>query len=90
MKNIKNFSLMNDFKLSNIPSLSIISKDNKLDVNIKNYALTENSLNFTINIKDTFGVILNDFTFSPKIGNNKFIFHLDSPINFSNESTKCF
>ena len=92
MKNIKNFSFMNDFKLSNIPSFSIISKDNKVEVNIKNYALTENSLNFTVNIKDSFGVILNDFTCSPKIENNKFVFHLDSPMNIilSSESTKCF
>ena len=92
IKNIKNFSFMNNFKLSNIPSFSIISKDNKIEVNIKNYALTENSLSFTVNIKDSFGVILNDFTFSPKIENNKFIFHLDSPMNIilSNESTKCF
>ena len=92
MKNIKNFSFINDFKLSNIPSFSIISKNNKIEVKIKNYVLTENSLSFTVNIKDSFGVILNDFTFNPKIENNKFIFHLDSPMDIilSNKSTKCF
>ena len=80
-KNIKNFSFMNNFKLSNIPSFSIKSKDNKIEIKIINYSMTENSFSFTVNIKDSYGEILKDFTFNPKNENNNFIFHLDSPIN---------
>ena len=36
MNKIKNFSFMNNFKLSNIPSFSIISKDNKIEIKIIN------------------------------------------------------
>ena len=92
MNKIKNFSFMNNFKLSNIPSFSIISKDNKIGIKIKNYSITENSISFTINIKDSYGMILKDFTFNPKYENNNFIFHLDSTMNIilSNKSTKIF
>ena len=92
MKNIKNFSFMNNFKLSNIPSFSIKSKDNKIEVKVVNYSMTDNSISFTINIKDSFGIILNDYTFNPINENNKFIFHMDTPMNIvlSNKSTKNF
>ena len=92
LQNIKNFSFMNNFKLSNIPSFCIISKNNRIEFNIINYSLTENSLKFTINIKDSYGIILRDFTFNPKKENNNFKFYLDSPLNIilSNKSTKSF
>ena len=48
--NITNFSFMNNFKLSNIPSLSILVKNNKIDLKIFNYSLKENSINFSIRI----------------------------------------
>ena len=92
IKNIKNFSFMNDFKLSNIPSFSIKNKNNKIEIKIIHYLLTENEISFTVNIKDSHGVILNDFTFNPKRDGNNYIFHLDSPMNIilSNQSTKIF
>ena len=92
IQNIKNFSFMNNFKLSNIPSFSIKCKDNKIQIKVINYSMTENSLSFTVNIKDSYGEILKDFTFNPTKDNNNFIFHLDSPlnINLSNKSTKSF
>ena len=92
IKNIKNFSFMDNFKLSNIPSFSIKNKDNKIEIKIIHYLLTENEISFTVNIKDSYGVILNDFTFNPKKDGNNYIFHLDSPMNIilSNQSTKIF
>ena len=70
MNNIKNFSFMNNFKLSNIPSFSIISKDNKIEIKIINYSMTENSISFALSIKDSYGIILKDFTFNPKYENH--------------------
>ena len=92
INNIKNFSFMNNFKLSNIPSFSIQSKDNKIKIKVINYSMTENSISFTINIKDSYSTILSDFTFNPKYENDNFIFHLDSPMNIilSSKSTKIF
>ena len=92
MKNIKNFSFMNNFKLSNIPSFSIKSNNNKIEVKVVNYLMTENSISFTINIKDSFGIILKDYTFNPKYENNKFIFHMDTPMSIvlSNKFSKNF
>ena len=54
--------------------------------------MTENSISFALSIKDSYGIILKDFTFNPKYENNNFIFHLDSPMNIilSNKSTKIF
>ena len=57
---ILNFSFLNNFNISNIPSLSILTKDNKIELKIFNYTLNENSINFTINLIDSFGIILND------------------------------
>ena len=92
IKNIKNFSFMNNFKLSNIPSFSIKNKNNKIEIKVIQYSLTENEISFTVNIKDSYGVILNDFTFNPKRDGNNYIFHMDSPMNIilSNQSTKIF
>ena len=92
IKNIQNFSFINNFKISNIPSFSIKCKENKIDFIISNYSLTENSINFTLSIKDSHSIILNNFIISPKKENNKFIFHLESPveINLLSESSKFF
>ena len=92
IQNIQNFSFMNNFKLSNIPSFSIRSKNNKIDFKITNYSINENSLNFNLDIKDSYSTILNNFSFNPKKENNKYILHFDSPIeiNLSNVSSRVF
>ena len=92
INDIKNFSLLNNFKLSNIPSFSIKSINNTIDFKITNYSINENSINFILNIKDSYSSILNDFCFNPKKENNKFVFHLDKPleINLLSESSKIF
>ena len=66
IKDIQNFSFINNFKISNIPSFSIKCKENKIDFIISNYSLTENSINFTLSIKDSHSIILNNFIISPK------------------------
>ena len=45
-----------------------------------------------MSIKDSHSIILNNFIISPKKENNKFIFHLESPveINLLSESSKFF
>ena len=90
--NIKNFSIINNFTLSNIPSLSITNKDNKIDISIIKYFIKENSFSFTLKINDLYGVLLDNFTFCPKKENNKFILHIDTPLKIilSNNSTKSF
>ena len=90
LMNLRNFSLMNNFKISNIPSFSIITIDNKFEINIVNYSLAENSFKFTFNIKDKYGPIINDFTVNPKKENNNFIFHPSTHMNItlSNNSAK--
>ena len=60
MNKISNFSFYNNFKMTYIPSLSIMSKDNKIELNLNNYSLNEDSINFSINIKDNYGIIFFD------------------------------
>jgi len=92
ISNIKNFSFINNFTLSNIPSLSIIiCQENKIDITIIKYSIDENSFNFTIKMNDLYGSILDNFTFSPKKENNKFILHLDTlKLILSNLSMESF
>ena len=92
LKGVKNFSFINNFKLSNIPSFSIKTENNKITINTSNYFVKENSFSFTVNIKDSYGEILKELIINPKKENNQFIFHCDSPIKFflSNQSTKSF
>ena len=90
INNIKKFSFMNNFKISNIPSFSIKCKENKIDFLISNYSLSNNSINFNLEIKDSYSIILKSYNFNPKKENNQFIFHLDDPleINLLSKSSK--
>ena len=61
------FTLFDNFSISHIPSLSLLnSDDNKIEFNLKNYSLNKNLLSFTLNIIDSFGTILDDYTFNFK------------------------
>ena len=86
INNITNFSFVNNFKLSNIPSLSIWIKNYKLDINIFNYALTENSINFTININDSDGKILKDLSFNIIKNEKDISCEIESPIELNIKS----
>ena len=85
---IRNFSFTNNCKLSNIPSLSILMKDNKIDLNIFNYSLTENSIQLSININDSFGKILNDLSLELIKKEKTLSLNLEAPIeiNIQNET----
>ena len=75
-----NFSFKNNFKLSNIPYLSILVKNNKIDLKIFNYSLNENSINFSISLNDSFGKIINDLPFNMIKEDKNIITHLETPI----------
>ena len=56
---------MNNFRISHIPSLSLLNNDdNRIDLILKKYTLSKNLLSFTLNIQDSFGTILDDYTFN--------------------------
>ena len=83
---VDDFKLFENFSISHIPSLSLLNKDdNKIEFNLTNYSLNKNLLSFTINIQDSFGTILDDYTFNIKrerINNvQKFQFYLDEALN---------
>ena len=85
---IQNFSFTNNIKITNIPSLSILTKNNKIELNLSNYSLNENSISFQININDSFGKILNDLSINIYKKDNCIFLALDSPleINLQNET----
>ena len=80
MNKISNFSFYNNFKMTYIPSLSIMSKDNKIELNLNNYSLNEDSINFSINIKDNYGIILNDLPFNLTKKEKNIISCIETPI----------
>ena len=82
----ENLSLFDNFNISHIPSLSLVNnEDNKIEFNLINYSFNKNSLSFTINILDSFGTILEDYSFNisrEQIDNKqKIIFYLEEPLN---------
>ena len=85
---ISNFSFTNNFKVTNIPSLSILIKDNKINLNIFNYSLSENSIQLSVNINDSFGKILNDLSFELIKKEKNISLNLETPIeiNLQNET----
>lgn len=85
---------MKNFRISNIPSLSLVCEGNKIDIIFTDFLLTETYFCFTLNIKDSFGEIFPDYTFminTIKEG-NIYKFHLNMPIKFtlSKKSSKFF
>ena len=81
--NIINFSFRNFFKLSNIPSLSILAKDNNIEMNIFDYALEENSIKFHININDSYGKIINDLYMKLELKENNLFVPIEAPIEIT-------
>ena len=85
---------LKNFRISNIPSLSLICEGNKIDIIFNDFLLTETYFCFTLSIRDSFGEILPDYTFminTIKEG-NIYRFHLNMPIKFtlSKKSSKFF
>ena len=97
-KNISNNAdigyFLKNFRISNIPSLSLVCEGNKIDIIFTDFLLTETYFCFTLNIRDSFGEIFPDYTFminTIKEG-NIYKFHLNMPIKFalSKKSSKFF
>ena len=87
-------NISKNFKINNIPSLTLLCKGNKIEINFYDFLLTETYFSFTLNIKDSFGEIFSDYTFMINTikENNNYKFHLNMPIKFvlSKESSKFF
>ena len=81
--NIINFSFRNFFKLSNIPSLSILAKDNNIEMNIFDFSLEENSIKFHININDSYGKIINDLYMKLELKENNLFVPIEAPIEIT-------
>ena len=81
--NLLNFSFKNLFKLSNIPSLSILASDNYIEMNIFDYSLEEDSIKFHININDSNGKIINDLSLKLQLQENNLIVPIDTPIEIT-------
>ena len=78
--------ILDNFSISHIPSLSLSNNDkNKIDINIQNFTMDKNLISFSLNIQDTFGIILDNYQFNfniEKEGNlQKFKFYLEQPMN---------
>ena len=87
-------NISKNFKINNIPSLTLLCQGNKIQINFYDFLLTETYFSFTLNINDSFGEIFSDYTFMINTikENNNYKFHLNMPIKFvlSKESSKFF
>ena len=86
--NISILSIIDNCKISNIPSLTLLNSNNKkIDFNLDNCSLTKNKLNFTLNIQDSYGTILDNYDFNfireQDSTNQKFILHLEETLNIT-------
>ena len=86
--NVDILSIIDNCKISNIPSLTLLNSDNnKIEFNLDNCSLSKNKLNFTLNIQDSYGAILDNYDFNFIIEQNfinqKFIFHLKETLNIT-------
>ena len=77
--------IFKDLKINIVPSLTLLCKGNKIDFCFNDFLLTETYFCFTLNIKDTFGEILPDYTFMVNTikHNNTYKFHLEMPIKLT-------
>ena len=81
-----NFSSSNvNFKnisISNIPSLAVSNEENKISFSLLSFQITSTKIEITCNIKDSFGTILDNYTFilskDEKI--NKYSLNLEAPL----------
>ena len=81
MNQIENFSLINNFKLPNIPSLSLKNNNNKIDFDIIDYSLSNDSIHFNLNIKDNYCNILEKYPFTIKTTNKNYLLDCENEIN---------
>ena len=88
----ENLEIMNNFCISNIPSLIVSNNENKIKFSVVQYSINKTKIEITYNISDSFGIILNNykFVFNRDEMDNKYILHLDLPlrIKLSSETSK--
>ena len=77
---LSNFSFTNNLKITNIPSLSILTKNNKIELNIFNYSIKSNSINFSINLNDSYGKILHDLSLNIIKDYKNFTSNIETPV----------
>ena len=65
--NNNTLKIFNNFNVTHIPSLALLnSNEDKIEFNLINYSLNRDLLSFSINIKDSYGTILDNYTFNFK------------------------
>ena len=88
----KNNEIFKNINISNIPSLVISNNENKTFFSIVNYLITPSKVEITYNIKDSFGIILDNYTFifNKDEKNNKYSLNLETPLRIilPSESSK--
>ena len=84
--------IFKNISISNIPSLVISNNENKTFFTIVNYLITPSKVEITYNIKDSFGTILDNYTFvfNKDTKNNKYSLNLENPLRITlpSESSK--
>ena len=87
-----NYEIIDNFSISNIPSLILSIYEDKIRFSVVKYSINKTKIEITYNIKDSFGTILENYTFifNRDEKDNKYRLHLDLPlrVKLSNESTK--
>ena len=78
--------ISDNISISNIPSLTLLNNDkNKLELNITNFYLNENNIILSLNVQDSFGIILDNYSFNFNIekegSKQKYKLHLEQPMN---------
>ena len=96
-KLIDNFDI-NKLQFSNTPSLTLFLNNsninNEINFSVKDLKIAKENVEFTLNIKDSFSTILDNynFKFNTNITDNKFCYLLDKPLNIilSSDSSRSF
>ena len=88
-------NIFKDLNFNLVPSFTLLCKGNKIDISFIEFSISETFFRFTLNIKDSFGEIFPDYTFTVDTikQNNTYKFHLELPIKLTlskNSSTFFF
>ena len=91
-KNEDSNEITENFSISNIPSFILSSNENKIKFSLVKYNISKEKIEITSNIKDSFGTIMDNYTFilNKDDINNKYSLKLDYPLRIilSSESSK--
>ena len=86
------YEIFKNCYISNIPSLVVSNNENRIFFSLINYSITPDKIQITYNIKDSFGTILDNYTFifNKDEKSNKYTLNLESPLRIilSKETSK--